>query len=475
MPTALEVYYADTVLVAPYYVWGLLSRVDQGPTWAPDMVQCCVVENGAHPTAVGCAIRTLLRCAPYEGTVLREVLEGVQADGPHEWSFSLRFQHSDRDAVSPMTHQSLISSLVTTWRVSCIPTDVNKSFVSVKAAYVIETVGDVEHREADAEAVAEVTQFLSWWVTGLHRSMSDYVISVAYPLKEGRLTVERRKEYERFEDAVVGLAARSDIPPAVASTVEALLQSWVRETRNSDEKDILIHHFRQEVASARRIAEAAALAAATSVDPSPETPPQTAAQQCVAPSEEKPVECEPAARSIPTPPTVNAVLQQLGVKDSASHASPYAPEPLKFDPIAISRVVEKGKLNEVAARRAFDQLDAGRKGWLTAEEVTQVLMTVERFGVYEDIDGTLERLATAREVASKPLATLSEEQAASSDAAVCLTPREKEKKREEARVANAARAMKQQAERWMTRYARLQKGRLHYDEFCLLLLQLSLQ
>lgn len=470
-----ESHYADSLLVAPYHVWGLASRIDRVPEWASTAVQCCIVENGAHPCAVGCVRRSLFHFGPYQGTVLREVLSEVSQTGPHEYCLTLQLLHTDADSRSPVVHQSLIQSACTTWRLHAVATDPNRSFLSISTKFAIATSGTPEHRDADAAAVHEISSFFDWWTKVQHEQLSDYVISVAYPVREGKLTVERRQQYDMFETAVVAMAVRSDVDVTIRNALDSLLQSWVRETRNSDNKDLLVTHLRQEIASARRIAEAASLASAQHTAPSsasaaPLIEPVPREDTVKEAADARGTSQTPEAQVIPKIPILSD-LPKPPVTDAA-HA-PYAPPPVRFDPIALSKAVEKGLLNEVVARRAFDQLDRQQKGFITSEELATVLATVEHFGAFEDKDGTFHRVSESREVAKQDLKSLSAERSVPTET-LALTPREKELRRKEQREADLLRAMKRHAEQWISKYARKKRGQLSFDEFCLLLLQLSL-
>jgi Ca2+-binding EF-hand superfamily protein len=181
--------------------------------------------------------------------------------------------------------------------------------------------------------------------------------------------------------------------------------------------------------------------------------------------------------SIPCPPEVDAVLRSQGFKAETTQDPhyPYAPPPARFDPIVLQNIVEKGRLNETKARKAFEQLDRNATGWLSGEELTSVLQSVEHFGLFEDKTGFQSHMADVRERAKTPLRTLTEERAsATEDSSVGLTPRQKEQRDRQSREEATRRAMHQQADRWLTRYAKRTKGRLYFEEFCLLMVQLSL-
>lgn len=470
MATVGEVYHADTLLVAPDYIWNLISRIDLIATWAPDAVHCCVIENGAHPSVTGCIRRSLIRYLPYANTVVREVLEESKP-GKNESVAVFRLLHTDAQATSPMVHQSLLDSLRITWRVQRVSHDPNKSFVSVLGEYTIRTVGDVDHKNDDLEAIADVTSFLNFWLAGVHGMLRDYVISVAYPMKEGKLQMEHRKQYERFEDAVVKIAALKGVPQDLSINIESLLQSWVHQAKQIDEREFLMAHLREEVAASRRIAAAASIAAQANAPPAPPSPSDPVEQiQKAVPAN------IPRAPPVENNATAEAseVLHKLGLKatDDPKHY-PYAPPPVQFDPVVLQKIVVRGILDEEKAKKAFAQLDRNQNGFLTSDELAKVLLGVEHFGLFEDKNGTFSRIEKSRAVSQTPIKSLSAEK--EEEAAVgSMTPRQKEARRREEAEAATARAMKAHAENWMSKYAKKQKGKLSFDEFCLLLIQLSL-
>ncbi|CUG91632.1 Hypothetical protein, putative [Bodo saltans] len=476
MPTSGEVYYADTMLVAPHHVWALLARIDTGAEWAPDVIRCALVENNMYPTHEGCIRRSLLHSPiAVDGAVVRERLTR-SCQGQHQSSLTFEYLDSDVPASHlPTLHFPLVLNWETTWQVSALPVDPNRCFVAVRSTYSINTVGDLPHQAADDAAVAEITRFLYLWITDLHKALSNYVISVAYPAVQAHLSIEHRMQYDRFEDAVVQLAARSDVASSVSTSLEVLLQTWVREAKNSLEKDVLIHHLRQEVASTRQVLESLASRTsaenvATSAGPENHTASHVP-EQAAPPAVEAKAD-DVAPQQLGTAALAAQVLAAQGLPSDDDVAnSPYAPPPPRLEPIVLSKLVREGRVHEELALRAFNQLDPKKSGSLSVDDVAILLSTVEHFGLFEDKNGYLDRVAALRKSSKQPLPTITEERR-DAQAMEQLTPRRRQQE-EDAQRSDTLRAMKSFVERWIGKYNYRKTNNVSFDQFCLLLLQLS--
>ncbi|EKF29964.1 hypothetical protein MOQ_006231 [Trypanosoma cruzi marinkellei] len=211
-------------------------------------------------------------------------------------------------------------------------------------------------------------------------------------------------------------------------------------------------------------------------------------------------------------PEENETLQNVQT-DSRNPASPHRPAATVFQKeLLLSFLTEIGTINEQVAHMIFNSLDTDHEGFVTERGVSMVLSQMDPLGLYEDRNGKMLQMEECRQAVgtgifrniaisqsscdSRPAAaTAAAASAAAMDAAPYNKASKEQTKDQEAegkegfgeelsplqaliRRQNEQKKVlqdeliKKRTAELMNNYAYRSRGRLHYDEFCLLMLHL---
>ncbi|ESL11908.1 hypothetical protein TRSC58_00333 [Trypanosoma rangeli SC58] len=185
-------------------------------------------------------------------------------------------------------------------------------------------------------------------------------------------------------------------------------------------------------------------------------------------------------------------------------APPHRPAATVFQKeLIFDFLTELGTINERVAQVLFDSLDTSHEGFITEQQVSMVLSHLDPLGLYEDQDGTMRLIEEYRQAVNAGIfrsnaigqkssdthAVFSSAVASSENSLpVTLKDQEMEGKETAAEELTPLRAMirrhnEQKKTMWekmiekrttevMNNYAYRTRGKLHYDEFCLMMLHL---
>ncbi|KAH8617859.1 hypothetical protein ERJ75_000326700 [Trypanosoma vivax] len=196
---------------------------------------------------------------------------------------------------------------------------------------------------------------------------------------------------------------------------------------------------------------------------------------------------------------------ETGERVEKNTQSPQQPMVLRRISYSVLRdmISERGVIDDAHAQELFNMLDVYNRGFITEQEVISIIAHIDPLGLYEDKDGTLQVLAASREALGKEIHGIGMHNFSASDespysvattegrnssinalslpsstdtrdpvagkysalqALVIRHEKQKRKLFEE--------AVKQRAAELIGKYAYRTRGRLHFDEFCLMMIHI---
>jgi hypothetical protein len=289
-----EAYYSTIIPVPADALWKLVHRFTSISEWAPQFIECCLVENDVDPIRVGCRRRTAVKRGLMAGSVICETLLALH-QSTHKKFLSYCLTDSEAELMKRLKkaeedqlykgHSSLalsmddrphpfpcrVHELITTISVSPLSTDLFKSIVEVHCSFSVPTedLVPVDVLDYPTSQITEIVRrlgvkevknlenfLLEQWITPLVISMSDSALAIQYPITTG-FNMQYRAEYDQYDEFVVQLSADPKVDPRVADKVQNMLDSWTTLTREVFSLRGLVHTLTEELAAARCMANAA--------------------------------------------------------------------------------------------------------------------------------------------------------------------------------------------------------------------------
>nr|CCD12930.1 unnamed protein product [Trypanosoma congolense IL3000] len=555
-PCAAAALFSDVMFAKEYGVNGLMS--------------CCLLENSCAPTDVGAVRRLALDIPTFEDKIIREKLVEVINGPHHFITRMeyLPCTLSDiRRSPFGLDGTQVLKSAITTFTVSEVTTNPNKCFLDVSTTFTANVAlppeGSKETR--DELIFLDIKRFWKLYVDRTVAAASEYLLSTALPRVKRPIEKKHESLYEEVEDVLCKWSAGSGEPfsrEKALTVLERVLNAWRIDRNELKHQEMLNSRLEDDFKGARHVAAAAAVAAAEALASAAESASKRPSSSSVT-SHPSVGKLPPLLRSVPSGERHRGVTGSNGTAKSSERVSSEArpdrnKEKLKsagdndikdFEnrpfhshggkkglspregpdsntnekratpvphtaahqqqgiPALIAKfVTDNGLINEEAAQTLFSMLDDKNKGYLMEREVAAVLRKMDPVGLYEDVDGTLEKIAATRGVVfgstwndpassssgsecgpggarradgSEPAS--SQHSADHTESAVQKSQRVPRAGKPSVLQAMVLRydkikeemkedAIKARSAEMLRKYAFKISGRIHYDEFCLMML-----
>ena len=366
-----------------------------------------------------------------------------------------------------------------------------------------------------------VEEFYNAYFTNMCDGLWQILMQEAFPVVTSKIPMTYRTEYDALEPKVLSiLAARKnstlltgkvvtaeekkekEAEEELAEVVDRLFRSWESHARDNDANRIVLLQLQAELAAANKIISTTSqiggttgVAAAAAADPA------------VLQQPSRPASGSSALNSV-------ARRRPFTVVNSVTQTDPETagelPRPPFFSQYLRDCVASGVPPSDGEQRKIFAELDATRVGYLTDREIKKVLLTLEQFGTLEDKTGVTDATEVAREelqdnaYVEKKILALQDAASAgascTSASASVVVPRTPPALRRNSSsnailIPLSPRVRAQQlhdrandklsqrrdstfdvlAMRWVDRHSRREKGKVFFEEFSLLLLQLCRQ